>query len=56
MEQIPLNFEVDWKHNQNIKPENSKFPESENIINIEFKNGEWIAIYKPDDAGEMYRR
>ncbi len=56
MEQTPFNFEVDWKHNQNIKPEALQFLDSENIINIEFRNGEWVAIYKPDDAGEMYRR
>lgn len=55
-EQIPLNLEVDWKNNPNIKPVTSKFPDSDNIINIEFRNGEWIAIYKSDDAGEMYRR
>lgn len=68
MEQIPLDFgntsssqqtsvtKVSWKNDPNIKPDTSKFPDSENIINIEFKNGEWVAMYKSDDAGDMYKR
>lgn len=56
MEQIPFNFEIDWKHNPNVKPDISKFPDSDSIIDIEFKSGGWVAIYKPDDASEMYKR
>ncbi len=67
-EQIPMDFgdtssnqqasatALSWKNNPNIKPDASQFPDSENIINIEFRNGEWMVIYRPDDAGEMYKR
>lgn len=56
MEQIPLNFDIPWQENPNIKPDISQFKESENISYIEFINGKWIPFYKQDDAGEMYKR
>lgn len=61
MEQIPLDFgntsnsqqvsttSISWKNNPDIKPDASQFPDSDNIIDITFMNGMWVAFYKPDD-------
>ena len=56
MEQRPFNFDTPWQEDPNVKPDFSKFPESENITEVKFIDGKWRAFYRNDDPGEMYRR